>query len=127
MSHSPGRPAKPDGQKRKQLHISLYAEDIDRLDQLTDNRSDFVRQCIHESWTKQKEKDDVTLAISLPRWAVSEMLQLVEENLSAEEVAVVQKLVKRVLSNQEHRQPPLVPTNGHDTTYATVRKISSTN
>ena len=81
MSHSPGRPAKPDGQKRKQLHISLYAEDIDRLDQLTDNRSDFVRQCIQESWEKQKEEEEVTLAIRLPKWVVREALHLVEDTL----------------------------------------------
>lgn len=99
MSHSPGRPAKPDGQKRKQLHISLYTEDIDRLDQLTGNRSDFVRQCIQESWTKQKEEDDVTLAITLPKWLVREALQLAEEKLSPEETAVVQKLVKRLFTN----------------------------
>lgn len=98
MSHSPGRPAKPDGQKRKQLHISLYSEDIDRLDQLADNRSDFVRQCISESWAKKTE-EDVTLSITLPRWVVREALQFVEENLSPEETVVVQKLVKRLFTN----------------------------
>jgi len=98
MSHSPGRPVKPDGQKRKQLHISLYSEDIDRLDQLADNRSDFVRQCISESWAKKTE-EDVTLSITLPRWVVREALQFVEENLSPEETVVVQKLVKRLFTN----------------------------
>lgn len=96
MSHSPGRPAKPDGQKRKQLHISLYAEDIDRLDQLTDNRSDFVRQCIQETWTKQKEEDDITLSFTIPKWMVREALQLVEERLSPEESLIIQKLVRRL-------------------------------
>ncbi|MEZ4730935.1 MAG: hypothetical protein R3E79_27760 [Caldilineaceae bacterium] len=98
MSHSPGRPAKPDGQKRKQLHISLYTEDLDRLDQLADNRSDFVRQCISESWAKKTE-EDVTLSITLPRWVVREALQFVEENLSPEETIVVEKLVKRLFTN----------------------------
>lgn len=97
MSHSPGRPVKPDGQKRKQLHISLYAEDIDRLDQLTDNRSDFVRQCIQETWTKEKEADEVTLQLTVPRWMVHEALQLVEERLSPEESLIIQKLVRRLV------------------------------
>lgn len=127
MSHSPGRPAKPDGQKRKQLHISLYAEDIDRLDQLTDNRSDFVRQCIQETWIKQKEEEEVTLTVSLPKWVVREALQFVEEHLSAEETAVVEKLVKRILTPPERRHPPLVRANGHEQGYAPVRDIITTN
>jgi len=116
MSHSPGRPAKPDGQKRKQLHISLYAEDIDRLDQLTDNRSDFVRQCIQESWTKQKEAENVTLTLSLPKWVVREAMDFVEEHLSPEENAVVQKLVKRLLTISEQQPPPIVRANGYEAT-----------
>lgn len=98
MSHSPGRPAKPDGQKRKQLHISLYTEDIDRLDQLTDNRSDFVRQCITESWSKQKEDNDVMISFCVPQWLVREALQLVEDRLSPEETLVIQKLVRRLVT-----------------------------
>ncbi|MCE7980551.1 MAG: hypothetical protein DYG89_05110 [Caldilinea sp. CFX5] len=117
MSHSPGRPAKPDGQKRKQLHISLYAEDIDRLDQLTDNRSDFVRQCIQESWTKQKEAESVTVTLSLPKWVVREALQFVEENLSPEESALVQKLVKRLLASPEQQPTPIALINGHEATF----------
>jgi len=116
MSHSPGRPAKPDGQKRKQLHISLYAEDIDRLDQLTDNRSDFVRQCIQESWTKQKEAETVTLTLNLPKWVVQEALHFVEENLSPEENAVVQKLVKRLLTVAEQPSATIACVNGHEAT-----------
>jgi hypothetical protein len=99
MTHSPGRPAKPDGQKRKQLHISLYAEDIDRLDQLTDNRSDFLRQCISESWTK-KEEEPITLSITLPPWLVREALALVEERLSPEETVVMQKLVRKLVTQK---------------------------
>lgn len=117
MSHSPGRPVKPDGQKRKQLHISLYAEDIDRLDQLTDNRSDFVRQCIQESWTKQKEAENVTVTLSLPKWVVREALDFVEEHLSPEENAVVQKLVKRLVTISEQQPTRIARTNGHETTY----------
>lgn len=97
MSHSPGRPVKPDGQKRKQLHISLYSEDIDHLDQLTDNRSDFLRHCITESWQKQEE-EDVTVSLTLPKWVVREMLHFVEETLTPEETTVVQKLMKRLMS-----------------------------
>lgn len=97
MSHSPGRPVKPDGQKRKQLHISLYGEDIDRLDRLTDNRSDFVRQCIHEAWVKHEE-EDITFSITLPKSFVREALQVVESRLSAEETAVIQKLVQRFVT-----------------------------
>lgn len=126
MSHSPGRPAKPDGQKRKQLHISLYTEDIDRLDQLTDNRSDFVRQCIQESWTKQKEAENVTLTLSLPKWVVREAMQFVEENLSPEESAVVQKLVKRMLTIQEQPPAPITRANGQETAY-NVRELITTN
>ena len=127
MSHSPGRPAKPDGQKRKQLHISLYAEDIDRLDQLTDNRSDFVRQCIQESWEKQKEEEEVTLAIRLPKWVVREAMQLVEDTLSAEENAVVQTFVKRLLTTKEHNPVTMVRANGHEQAYATVHDLINTN
>lgn len=126
MSHSPGRPAKPDGQKRKQLHISLYTEDIDRLDQLTDNRSDFVRQCIQESWTKQKEAENVTLTLSLPKWVVRAAMQFVEENLSPEEGAVVQKLVKRMLTIQEQPPAPITRANGQETAY-NVRELITTN
>ncbi len=100
MSHSPGRPLKPDGQKRKQLHISLYTEDIDRLDQLTDNRSDFMRQCISEAWAKRTDPG-VTLSITLPQSTVREMLQFVEDRLSPEEVGVVHKLVKQVVNPAE--------------------------
>jgi len=126
MSHSPGRPAKPDGQKRKQLHISLYTEDIDRLDQLTDNRSDFVRQCIQESWTKQKEAESVTLTLSLPKWVVSEAMHFVEENLSPEESAVVQKLVKRLLTVQEQQPAPIARANGRETAYG-MRELTLPN
>ncbi|MEZ4861120.1 MAG: hypothetical protein R3C14_07435 [Caldilineaceae bacterium] len=97
MSHAPGRPAKPDGQKRKQLHISLYTEDIDRLDQLTDNRSDFIRQCISEAWTKQQE-EAMTFAVTLPHGVMRELFGLVEETLTPEEVMVVQKLVGRLIN-----------------------------
>ncbi len=116
MSHSPGRPVKPDGQKRKQLHISLYTEDIDRLDQLTDNRSDFVRQCIQESWTKQKEAESVTLTLNLPKRVVQEAMNFVEEHLSPEESAVVQKLVKRLLITPEQQPTPIARANGHTST-----------
>ena len=55
--HSPGRPPKPDGKKRRQLHFSLYEEDITRLETLTDNRSEFIRQCIAQSWSEKFDGD----------------------------------------------------------------------
>ncbi len=99
MTHSPGRPIKPEGQKRKQLHISLYAEDIERLDQLTDNRSDFVRQCISEAWAKRTDPG-MTVSITLPQSTVSELLQFVEDRLSPEEMGVVQKVVKSLVTTK---------------------------
>ncbi|MBX3012045.1 MAG: hypothetical protein KF832_11090 [Caldilineaceae bacterium] len=97
MSHSPGRPVKPDGQKRKQLHISLYGEDIDRLDQLTDNRSEFVRQSISQAWTKHAE-EDITFSISLPKSLVHEAFQVMEKRLSPEENEVLKKLMQRFVT-----------------------------
>lgn len=73
-----GRPAKPDQKKRQQLHISLYAEDLERLDQLTDNRSEFLRQCISKAWEEQAD-DEATLSISLPKSLVRELQKVAEQ------------------------------------------------
>lgn len=77
-SHKAGRPAKPARKKRQQLHISLYAEDIERLDQLTDNRSEFLRQCIAKAWEEQDDRE-VTLSVTLPKSLARELLQSAEE------------------------------------------------
>ena len=84
---------------RSHSHTSspCSSEDIDHLDQLTDNRSDFLRHCITESWQK-KEEEDVAVSLTLPKWVVREMLHFVEETLTPEETTVVQKLVKRLMS-----------------------------
>jgi hypothetical protein len=73
-----GRPSKPDQKKRQQLHISLYAEDIERLDRLTDNRSEFFRQCIAKAWEEQMESES-TLAVSLPTSFVRQMRKVVDQ------------------------------------------------
>jgi hypothetical protein len=98
MTATPGRPTKPDGKKRKQLHLSLYTEDIERLDQLTDNRSEYVRQLIDEAWGK-KMADDVAVQFTLPAGLVRELLQVAEAHLSPQEMGTMQRLVRRVLSN----------------------------
>lgn len=76
--HKAGRPAKPDQKKRQQLHISLYAEDLERLDRLTDNRSEFLRQCIAKAWEEQADSE-ATLSIALPKSLVRELRKIVEQ------------------------------------------------
>ena len=78
VSHKAGRPAKPEQKKRQQLHISLYAEDLERLDQLTDNRSEFLRQCIAKAWEEQAD-DEAVLSIALPKSLVKELRKIVEQ------------------------------------------------
>ncbi len=77
-SHKAGRPAKPDRKKRQQLHISLYAEDLERLDQLTDNRSEFIRECIAKAW-EEKCGGEVTLSITLSRALARDLLKEAKE------------------------------------------------
>lgn len=77
-SHKAGRPAKPDQNKRQQLHISLYAEDLERLDRLTDNRSEFLRQCIAKAWEEQAD-GEATLSVTLPKSLVQELQKIVEQ------------------------------------------------
>ena len=77
-SHKAGRPAKLDRNKRQQLHISLYAEDLERLDQLTDNRSEFLRQCIAKAWDEQEERE-ATLSVALPKSLVRELRKIIEQ------------------------------------------------
>ena len=46
-----GQGRKPsDAPKRNQVAFSLYDDDIEKLDQLTGNRSEFLRQAISDAW-----------------------------------------------------------------------------
>lgn len=76
--HKAGRPAKPDQKKRQQLHISLYADDLERLDQLTDNRSEFLRQCIAKAW-EEKEETEETLSIKVPKSLARELRKIADQ------------------------------------------------
>jgi len=95
MSLSAGRPPKPAGEKRKQLHLSLYAEDIERLDQLTDNRSEFVRKLIEDAWHKQAD-GDIKLEVTVPGSIVREVVEATEAYLSPQEALVIHKLLRRL-------------------------------
>lgn len=94
-SHRAGRPAKPDQKKRQQLHISLYAEDLERLDQLTDNRSEFLRQCIAKAWEEQVERE-ATLSVTLPRSLVRELRKIVDQLEPRHQVGSYRALVARL-------------------------------
>jgi hypothetical protein len=76
--HKAGRPAKPDQKKRQQLHISLYAEDLERLDRLTDNRSEFLRQCIAKAW-EEKVEGEAALSVTLPKSLVRQLRKVVDQ------------------------------------------------
>jgi hypothetical protein len=76
--HKAGRPAKPDQKKRQQMHISLYAEDLERLDRLTDNRSEFLRQCIARAWEEQVD-GEAMLSVNMPRSLVRQLRKVVEQ------------------------------------------------
>jgi hypothetical protein len=93
--HRAGRPAKPDQEKRQQLHISLYAEDIARLDRLTDNRSEFLRQCIAKAW-EERTREEATRSIALPESLVRELRKLVEQLEPHHQVATYQTLAARL-------------------------------
>jgi metal-responsive CopG/Arc/MetJ family transcriptional regulator len=94
-SQKAGRPAKPDQKKRQQLHISLYAEDLERLDRLTDNRSEFLRQCIARAWEEQAD-GEATLSIALPKSLVRELQKIVEQLEPRRQVMSYRTLVARL-------------------------------
>jgi hypothetical protein len=94
-SHKAGRPAKPDQKKRQQLHISFYAEDLERLDQLTDNRSEFLRQCIARAWEEQVESE-ATLSIALPKSLVRELRKAIDQLEPRNEVMSYRTLAARL-------------------------------
>jgi metal-responsive CopG/Arc/MetJ family transcriptional regulator len=94
-SHKAGRPAKPDQKKRQQLHISLYAEDLERLDRLTDNRSEFLRQCIAKAWEEQADSE-ATLSVALPKSLVLELRKIVDQLEPRKQVTSHRTLVARL-------------------------------
>lgn len=94
-SHKAGRPAKADQNKRQQLHISLYAEDLERLDRLTDNRSEFIRQCIAKAWEEQVEAE-TTLSVALPKSLVRELRKVVEQLEPRRQVTAYRTLATRL-------------------------------
>jgi hypothetical protein len=98
--NSLGRPQKAEKARRRQLQFSLYAEDIERLEALTDNRSEFIRQCIAQAWT-EKQEGGKTVTIKLPRWLVREALTLLCERLPPNQAALVQNLIEQLLPAQE--------------------------
>ena len=94
-SHKAGRPAKPDQKKRQQLHISLYAEDLERLDMLTDNRSEFLRQCIAKAWEERMESE-ATLSVALSKSLVRELRKIVEQLEPRNQAVSYRTLVTRM-------------------------------
>ncbi len=94
-SHKAGRPSKPDQKKRQQLHISLYAEDLERLDRLTDNRSEFLRQCIAKAWKEQADSE-ATLSVALPKSLVLELRKIVDQLEPRNQVTAHRTLADRL-------------------------------
>jgi metal-responsive CopG/Arc/MetJ family transcriptional regulator len=93
--HKAGRPAKSNQNKRQQLHISLYAEDLERLDRLTDNRSEFLRQCIAKAWEEQADSE-ATLSVALPKSLVHELRKIIEQLEPRRQVSPFQRLASRL-------------------------------
>lgn len=96
-ANSAGRPLKSERQKRRQLQFSLYHEDIERLEQLTDNRSEFVRDCIARAW-EQKFDGEQTITITVPRWLVQEILQLLRDQLGPHRAELAAALINEFSS-----------------------------
>jgi Arc/MetJ-type ribon-helix-helix transcriptional regulator len=94
-SHKAGRPAKPDQKKRQQLHISLYAEDLERLDRLTDNRSEFIRQCIAKAWEEQVD-GEAMLSVTLPKSFVRQLRKVAEQLEPRHQMPTFRMLAARV-------------------------------
>ena len=98
-SHRPGRPAKPASKRRQQLHISLYPEDIRRLDALTDNRSEFLRQCIAKAWA-EKHDGEVTLTVKLPRRLLHGLLTSASVSAPPQHAGALQTLIDQVITEE---------------------------
>src|SRR3954464_7120390 len=77
-SNKAGRPVKPNQNKRQKLHVSLYAEDLERLDYLTNNRSEFLRQCIAKAWEEHVE-GEATMSVTMPKSLMRELRRLVDQ------------------------------------------------
>lgn len=105
--NSVGRPTKSERQRRRQLQFSLYSEDIERLEELTDNRSEFVRQCIAKAW-EQKFDGDQTITITVPRWLVQELLLWLAERAGPERAAQVAALVEILAAEVKRPTIPVV-------------------
>lgn len=101
--HRAGRPSKPDQKKRQQLHISLYAEDIERLDRLSDNRSEFIRQCIAKAW-EEKMGGEATLSVTLPVSLVQHLRKVIEHMEQHHQLSALRSRVEnRAESRAENR------------------------
>ena len=93
--HRAGRPSKPEQKKRQQLHISLYAEDIERLDRLSDNRSEFIRQCIAKAW-EEKVGGEATLSVTVPVSLVQHLRKIIEHMEQHNQASTHRARVERV-------------------------------
>lgn len=99
--HKAGRPSKPASKRRQQLHISLYPEDIERLDELTKNRSEFIRHCIDKAW-EEKHVGEVTVTLTLPKWLLQGMVKTAEARLPADQLDTFYSLVGQIVSARDH-------------------------
>lgn len=97
MSQSrPGRPTKSEAEKRQPLHISVYPEDLWRLDTMAENRSEFLRGCIQRAWD-EKHGEQVTFNVTLPKWLVEEVLKAVTAQMPEREGAMIQSAVRSLI------------------------------
>ena len=97
VTNSLGRPPKATRQKRQQLQFSLYSEDIERLEQLTDNRSEFIRQCITKAW-HEKYTADESVTVTVPKWLLEEIFTKIKPTLSTRQASLLQALVEEWLA-----------------------------
>src|SRR5262245_44312210 len=99
-SHPVGRPPKSEQQRRQQLQISLYSDDIERLGQLTENRSEFIRQCIAEAWSDKFEEEE-TVTLTIPKRLIADLASLFQQRLPPERAALLAALVDELLVDKE--------------------------
>lgn len=85
-----GRPTKPEDEKRIATAISLYASDRERLDQLTDNRSEFVRQAIERAWS---ERQGAVVTLRIPRTLLDGLLTTADQRLEPDQAGALRALV----------------------------------
>lgn len=85
-----GRPTKPEDEKRIATAISLYASDRERLDQLTDNRSEFVRQAIERAWA---ERQGAVVTLRIPRALLDGLLATADQRLEPDQAGALRALV----------------------------------